>query len=196
MKKPLIVLVVCVLIWFVFVKEEQVELGPGVRAPEQPQQSDVSKRSFQHEGYRITPLADFSIKAKVLSRLDYRMGREADLAPVDLALGWGRMSDESILESIKIWQSNRWYRWRVEAFPIPRREIETSSANMHLVPASDSVKSAIKKSRKGDIIELTGYLIRADAPDGWHWVSSLTRKDTGARSCEVIWVESFKVHTR
>ena len=39
------------------------------------------------------------------------MDRESDLAPVDLALGWGRMSDEAILKDIQISQSGRFYFW-------------------------------------------------------------------------------------
>ena len=35
---------------------------------------------------RLRPLAGFSIEARVLGREDYRMGREADYSPTDLAL--------------------------------------------------------------------------------------------------------------
>ena len=61
------------------------------------------------------------------------------------------MSDERVLENIKISQSGRFYHWRVDAFPIPRREIETHSANMHLIPANDFVEKAIGKIRQGGL---------------------------------------------
>jgi hypothetical protein len=167
----------------------EVELGPGVRAPEQPHQSTVDRPTqWQLHGYRIKPLAEFSIRAKILSREDYRFGREADLSPVDFAFGWGRMSDESVLQDIEISQSGRWYRWRTTSLPIPRREIETNSANMHLIPADETVAELIDDMVPGQIVELNGYLIRADADDGWHWVSSLTREDTGGKSCELVYV--------
>jgi hypothetical protein len=35
-----------------------------------------------------------------------------------------------------------------------------------------------------------GYLVEARGADGWRWRSSLTREDTGAGACELIWVES------
>ena len=57
--------------------------------------------------------------------------------PEDLALGWGRMSDSDVLAKIDITQSGRFYYWHVDDFPIPRREIETSSANMHMIPSDD-----------------------------------------------------------
>ncbi len=194
MKKLILTILALGLIWFIFVKEDQVVLGPGVMAPQQPQQSKLSSPgSFVFNRYRITPLAEFNLKAKVLSRKDYSSGREADLSPVDLALGWGRMSDEGVLAALQIRQSGRWYRWKTDNFPIPRREIETHSANMHMVPADSSVESALKKARKGDLIRLSGKLIRADADDGWRWISSLTRNDTGGGSCELIWVDYFEV---
>lgn len=194
MKELTIIILAAIILWFGFLRKNEVRLGSGVFAPDPPkQESLVSAESFLFEGYTITPLASFDIKAKVLSRKNYRRGRAADLSPTDLALGWGRMSDERVLDSVKISQSGRWYRWRVDTFPIPQRELETHSANMHLIPANKSVLSAIKQTRKGDIVEFSGSLVKVHADDGWHWNSSLTRADTGGHACEVVWVENFMV---
>ena len=43
---------------------------------------------------------------------------------------------------------------------------------------------------------LRGQLVRADGQDGWHWISSLTRTDTGDGSCEVVWVETVGIADR
>lgn len=119
-----------------------------------------------------------------------------NLSPTDLALGRGNMSDETILDQIEISQSGRFYRWRVESFPLPRREIETSSANMHLIPANDAVNSMIKEIRNGDIIELSGSLVDVVADDDdWRWISSQNRNDTGKGACELIWVKSLQIVT-
>ncbi|MCF6264860.1 MAG: hypothetical protein L3J24_14910 [Xanthomonadales bacterium] len=113
----------------------QVSLGPGVMASGAPQQERIrSPVIHKVDEYTITEVAKFNIKAKVLAKEKYYIDRGSDLSPIDLALGWGNMSDESVLEKIKISQSGRFYRWRVKSFPIPRREIETHSANMHLIP--------------------------------------------------------------
>ncbi|NQZ53851.1 MAG: hypothetical protein HRT93_06320 [Piscirickettsiaceae bacterium] len=171
-----------------------VVLGPGVKVTEPPTQYDLKQaNSFQFKDYRITPLAEFQLKGKVLAREDYSLGRESDLSPVDFAFGWQHMSDEAVLDKIDISQSGRWYRWHVEEFPIPRQAIETQSANMHLIPANDLVEDLIDQAKQGQIVELSGYLIRADADDGWYWQSSLTRNDIGAHACEVIYVESFQI---
>jgi hypothetical protein len=167
--------------------------SPGVLAPDAPMQDDGEGAAFEHRGYRITPLARFEIKARVLSRSDYQLGRESDLSPTDLAMGWGRMSDEAVLQKIDIGQSGRFYHWSVQEFPIPQHEIETSSANMHLIPADSTVARKLDSVRKGQVVQLRGSLVRADASDGWHWISSLRRTDTGAGACELIWVEGLTI---
>jgi hypothetical protein len=167
--------------------------GNGIIASQQPTQHASKQSAFTHNGYHITPLEDFSIEARVLAAKDYTFGREADLAPVDLALGWGAMSDEAVLSKISISQSNRFYHWRVDAFPIPRKEIELQSANMHMIPADSQVEKTLKSVRPGQVVKITGYLIEAKADDGWRWKSSLTREDTGAGACEVVFVKSVSV---
>lgn len=194
MNRWLIIVLVAAAGWKLYNYSGQVSFGPGVLVPELPYQQRAESSADRVMGdYKITGLAAFSIKAKVLAKKNYYMGREADLSPTDLALGWGRMSDEAVLDQIDISQSGRFYRWRVESFPIPRNEIETHSANMHLIPANDSVKTAIKKIKVGEIIELSGSLVNVVAnSDGWRWTSSLTRNDTGNGACELILVENIR----
>ena len=178
--------------------QQPVSRGAGVVATQQPSQQPMQnssdKQAFNHNGYQITPLEDFSIEARVLAAKDYNFGREADLSPVDLALGWGSMSDEAVLKDIKISQSNRFYFWRVDSFPISRKDIETQSANMHMIPADSQVERTLKSVRPGQVVKLTGYLIEAKADDGWRWKSSLTRNDTGNGACEVVFVKTLSVH--
>jgi hypothetical protein len=137
----------------------------------------------------LQPLAGFSVDARVLSREDYSLGREADLSPTDLALGWGRMRDDAVLSQLSIDQSNRWYHYRWQgAPPIPVDEIVRSSANLHMIPSSDVVAKELARVRKGDRVRIEGWLVEADAPDGWRWRSSLTREDSGSGACEVVYV--------
>lgn len=175
---------------------ETVSLGPGIKVNDAPVQTKINgAEQFEFGDYLITPLADFTLSAKVLSKEDYFLDRESDLSPTDLALGWQKMSDEAVLDQIDIRQSGRWYRWSVQAFPIPRRQIETQSANMHIVPANDLVAVMLDRVQPGQIISLQGQLIRAESYDGWRWQSSLTREDTGARACELIYVTSLNIDT-
>jgi hypothetical protein len=157
---------------------------------------DGTPQPLRKKDITITPLATFSITARVLSRADYRWDPAAAISPVDLALGWGRMSDTAVLDKIEISQSVRFYNWRVREFPIPEREIIESSANMHLIPADSSIERAIDRVKEGDVVTFEGYLIEARWPDGGTWRSSLTRSDSGAGACEVVWVERFAIAPR
>jgi hypothetical protein len=101
------------------------------------------------------------------------------------------MSDSSVLGQLSITQSNRFYFWTTAKFPVPRKTIETHSANMHLIPATAEIEQKIDSARVGQVVRLSGYLVDVTAADGWSMRTSLTRDDTGAGACEVIWVESF-----
>ncbi len=168
--------------------------GPGVLAPDEPKQNNISESiSFTFEEYQITPMAHFEIEARVLSIEKYSWGREADLSPIDLALGWRSMSDEAVLEKISIRQSNRFYYWSTEEYPIPRKEIESNSANMHLIPASSTIAKQLKTVIEGHVVVFKGYLVKVKAGDGWRWSSSMSRYDTGKGACELIWVQEFGI---
>ena len=171
-----------------------VHPGPGVLAAEAPAQVNLRHGAqLQKDQTALATRAHFDITARVLSRKDYSHGEGADLVPIDLALGWGRMSDSAVLASIDISQSGRFYYWRVKELPIPRREIETSSANMHLIPADPGIKRQLEKIHAGQVIRLEGFLVDATRPGGWHWNTSMNRNDTGAGACELIYVESVEI---
>ncbi len=170
---------------------------PGVLVAEAPLQQPLDEAVALRKGeVAIKPLAKFALTARVLGREDYRWDELARLVPVDLALGWGRMSDSDVLDKVRISQSGRFYFWQLRQFPIPEREIIESSANMHLIAADDSIERAIKRTRVGDIVSFDGYLVEADWPNGRKAVSSLTRSDTGAGACEIVWVENFSIAPR
>jgi hypothetical protein len=110
------------------------EDGPTVS--QVPVQKEIHKDlSFRFQEFTIQPLASFQVTARVLASRHYRSGAASRLSPVDLALGWGRMSEDEILKNIDISQSARFYSWRVKELPIPKKEISSHSANMHLIPA-------------------------------------------------------------
>ncbi len=170
--------------------------APGVLAPADPVQVDIAHGTpFQDGEFTITPLADFSLTARVLSRADYSWDRAAALSPTDFAFGWGAMSDTKVLAGLDISQSGRWYfyRWNSPQPPIPLPEIIRSSANMHMIPANDTVRAQIKRVRVGEVVHLEGELIQARGKDGSTWRSSMTREDSGDGACEVVYVRKLAV---
>ncbi|MFZ6658962.1 hypothetical protein [Undibacterium sp. TJN19] len=176
-------------------RNRPLPVPPGSIAPDEPVQTMLSSgKTYDQNNYKLTALADFTIEARVLSKQTYSSDREADLAPVDLALGWGSMSDTAVLDQLSIGQSNRFYfyRWEKEP-PRPPTEIATHSANMHLIPTTPALEKIMKDVRVGQVVKIRGQLVEARAVDGWHWRSSLTRDDTGAGACELIRVEAIEV---
>lgn len=160
-----------------------------------PLQSDVPPQlqPVRLQAATLTPLAGFRVDARVLSRRDYRSGREAELSPTDLALGWGRMREDAVLAGLDISQSGRWYHYRWEdAPPIPPGEIVRSSANMHFIPADAGAARELARVRQGDRVRVEGWLVEAVAEDGWTWRSSLTREDSGDGACELVYVCSVQ----
>ena len=168
---------------------------PGMLAPRPPIQEDVAEDAapIEHDGTTLVPLARFEVTARVLSTHRYLLGREAKLVPVDLALGWGPMSDSDVLGDVTIGQMARAYFWSTNDPPIPPEEIASHSANMHLIAATPEVARAIARARAGDVVAFKGQLVEAHAPDGWTWASSTTRDDTGDGACELVWVEEMQV---
>lgn len=169
---------------------------PRAMAFDAPLQSPVPRGldAFRLPAATLQPLAGISIDARVLGREDYRLGREADLSPTDLALGWGRMRDDAVLSKLDISQSGRWYfyRWQ-DAPPLPPDEIVRTSANMHMIPADESVARALARVDADQRVRIEGWLVEAQAGDGWTWRSSLTREDSGDGACEVVYVCSLQV---
>lgn len=154
---------------------------------EEPIQITNSREPIFIKNYTLYPKADFSIKAVVLSTKSYSWDKESDLSPVDFVLAWGKMSDPNIYTQLDISQRGRWFYWKTENMPIPQREIETSCANMHMIPSSQLIKDKLGRVSKKDKIYLEGYLVYITA-EKYRWNSSLTRNDTGNGACEIIYV--------
>ena len=145
---------------------------------------------FRAGNATITPLAGFSVAARVLSREDYHLGRESNYSPTDLALGWGPMSLSGLAQRLDVEQGGRLYgyHWGQEGPPMPPEVMATHSANMHMVPADADVARRLDAVHAEDGVRVDGWLIRIDGDDGWHWQSSLTRNDTGDGACELVLV--------
>jgi len=167
---------------------------PGVLAPDDPRQELLSDGPHWQLGdYDVHALALFALRARVLSAERYRFDREADLAPVDLALGWGPMSANAVLDTLSIGQGGRFYSWSSREPMIEPREISRHSANMHMVPLDADVRATLLDARRGNLVDLKGWLVEAQGKDGWRWRSSLSRDDVGSGACELVLVQTVQL---
>jgi hypothetical protein len=168
-----------------------VHAADGVLAPADPLQTDLDPQPpVPHGRWLLKPRARYDITARILGREDYHFDAIADLVPEDLALGWGPMSDNRILQSFEITQDYRFYFWRARhGLPVPREVVVEHSANTHVIPADAFVRSQLHKLRVGQVVHLVGFLVDGARSDG-HWLhTSMTRSDTGPGACEIMLVQ-------
>jgi len=174
-----------------------VQPADGAIAPNEPLQSDANGAPTVVLGrWTLTPRATYDITARILGREDYRFDPIADLAPLDLALGWGPMSDNRVLKALRISQGARFYSWRpvTESLPIDLREVTHHSANTHVIPANVSIASKLARLRRGgEVVHLSGLLVDGVRNDGMKIRTSLTRTDSGAGACEFLMVQHVQV---
>jgi len=172
-----------------------VHPADGPIAPDEPRQTDLETAPVTTLGrWRLTPRARYDITARILGREDYHFDTLSGLIPEDLALGWGPMSDNRVLQAFEITQGARFYSWRPKrALPIPQRTVIEHSANTHVIPADAIVARQLGRLRVGQVVHLTGYLVNGVRDDGAYVNTSLTRSDSGPGACEVMLVEAVEV---
>ena len=182
--------------WHWWSTEREVPRAPGVIAADEPRQQNFEgARAIVRDGYTFTPRARFDITARVLRKEIYRLDGGAGLAPVDLGVGWGPMSDTAIIDQIEFSQMGRFFYWstRNAEFPLLQQEIATHAAQMHMVPATAALESRLKSLRPGQRVTVSGWLVDIRGPGGFTWNTSLRRDDTGNGACEIIYVEVLTV---
>lgn len=189
MKKILLVLLALGVLWWIFLRDSSAP-APGVKLSEAPEQTDTSVPPWTEGDYAVRPLARYRIQARVLSKKRYYFDATSDIAPLDLALGWGDMSDSAILAHVSLDQGGRWYQYSYDGTcPISRAAITRQSANVHCLPADSTVRRDLGNLRVNAFAELRGFLVEVQKPgSGQPWRSSLVRDDEGAGACEVFWV--------
>ncbi|MEO8439531.1 MAG: hypothetical protein ABI540_04845 [Spartobacteria bacterium] len=188
-------LALLVVAWFAYGRlTAPITYEPGVLVAAEPSQTGPRNEDvpFDHGKFHLRPLARFSLDARVLHRRIYRYDQPAALVPVDLAVGWGSMSDQAVLDRLSISQSARFFWYEYQGLPpIPREEIVAHATNLHLIPSTDEIASRCRSIRSGELIHLSGLLVEATGPKIGTWRSSLSRTDSGNGACELVWVEDL-----
>jgi hypothetical protein len=200
LKKLLFAIICAFVVWSAYngFASRERKHPPGQIAPDAPFQRNFENgRPFTVKSFTLTPRAKFSLTARVLGTERYRSDSGAALMPIDIAFGWGPMSDSALLSQLKISQSGRFFFWRYEnSPPAPHEVIIRSAANMHLIPAGERIEKTLFAARVGDIVELDGELVDAKRTDGWFINSSLTREDQGGGACELIYVTRVVIRSQ
>ncbi len=183
--------------WNWWSREREESVPPGVVAAADPVQTSVDAlQPFNARGYSMVPRARYEITARVLRKEIYRVDGGSDVAPIDLGLGWGAMSDTRVVDQLEFSQMGRFLYWKPRdwtTFPLSPMDVATHAAQVHAIPASDDIDKRLRKLRPGQVVTLTGYLVDVRGAHGFTWNTSLRRDDTGDGACEIMWIERVLV---
>src|SRR5258705_2767619 len=107
--------------------------------PQERQQQNLDPpRRFEHKGFTFATRARYDITARLLRKEIYHLDGGAGLAPVDLGVGWGPLSDSTLLKELEFSQMGRFFYWqpRKAGFPVPIPVLISHLAQMHMIPAT------------------------------------------------------------
>src|SRR5205814_5804030 len=186
-KKTLFLLAVAG-IWFAhWHLHRPITYPPGVLIASDPTQVNLpsNEPEFDFGDFHLKPLARFSVDARLLHSKIYQYDRGASLVPIYLAIGWGPMSDQQVLDRLHISQSMRffWYEYKIPP-PIAVEQIVTHATNVHIIPSTRELADRGKCPRSGAPAHLSGESVQATGPHIRTWRSSLRRTDAGAGAPE------------
>ena len=167
----------------------------GRLAPDVPQQLPLRDQlPIRHGEYTLEPQAIWQGRARILMTERYYLDQGAALAPVDVALGWGQMSDTQVLADLELWQQGRFLFWRPRDVPVLTPDaIIRQATNVHVIAANALIAKRLGQLRPGQTVTFIGKLVNASHADGFTWRSSLSREDTGNGACELLYLEHLQI---
>jgi hypothetical protein len=187
--------------WNWFRHERHVSHPPGIAVETGPR-IDVGETRApwrDDQGFRYAARGRFEGRAMVLARRNYDVGEFASLAPTDLALGWGPMSDPRVVDQLAFPQfksfSSRFVvpelRRGSDLATRPWPELEAMFAaftHVHTIPGDAAIRERLAGIRPGQVIRFRATLVDATGPSGAQYASSLA---LGDRNCEVAWIDEL-----
>ncbi len=167
--------------------------------------TDIIKFSKNGYDYELTQLYDYDISGLVVHKMNYSwftIYKGEKVFSTDLCLIWGDNIKSKVFKnnSVKFYQDCRWCN--VEWYGNVDFNLNQLSNN-HLIVITPVLLNKIAAISSGDQVRIKGKLVYAKArpsgktrdedSNGFEWRSSVTRNDTGAGACEVIFVEDAQI---
>lgn len=99
--------------------------------------------------FTLTPLAEYRLSGRVVSRETYSNNWNDKVSPIDLAIVWGKLAEPEYDQYISYDQGNRWYfyKWKVDK-PFDDSYVISHSSNNHIIPGNKNIELAVKAVRK------------------------------------------------
>lgn len=198
MKIKIILGILFILFTYQYLSNRHTQQPNGILVFSEPIQEEIDIIKKEVKDFTLFQIATYSIEARVLAKRNYILGKQSELSPLDLALGWKEMSSNELLDNIEVTQGNRFYfvKFKNKDLLIKKEIMIASSANVHLIPANNNIKKKLNSIHIGDIIKIQGYLVNVRDALGFLWRTSLSRTDIGNGACEIIFVEDVIINER
>ncbi|HSV17594.1 MAG TPA: hypothetical protein VLR71_04230 [Casimicrobiaceae bacterium] len=189
--------------WFLY--ERAVHHAPGPLAPEEPAIALGSQLPpwTDARGFRYGALGRFAGRVVVVSRRNYAIGEFAHLAPTDLAIVWGPLSDPRAYAQLSFDQRGSPFSGRYVApelragtalaqrpFAETQAYLLANLTHVHTIAASDSIASQLAAIRPGQVVRFSGILVDVTSPAGGRYTSSLALHDY---DCEIAWIDDLEL---
>ena len=174
---------------------------PVQEAGELPAPFDVAQKGFT---YTVYPQFDYELWGMVVSShyagsfLDYAHEMWKDYLNIkDLCVIWGKNLETGVFRKVKFWSRDFtcYYSW---SSPDTGQRFSLSHiSNNHLITEDALLRRVIKSVKRGDQVHLHGWLAKY-GHKGSQVVrgTSTTRKDTGGKACETVYVTEFDILKR
>lgn len=147
--------------------------------------------------FRMESKAAYQIQGQLVGKKRYRSGFMSSVSPYDFALIWGELP--KMHDKIKYRQVIRYCIFtNKQGADIDVGYVQGHMSNNHLIPATKNLRKAMAKARKGDLIQIDGFLVDVFATQDDRytasWSTSLQRDDIGDGACEIIYVTSLRIN--
>ncbi|NOX17043.1 MAG: hypothetical protein GXO87_02025 [Chlorobi bacterium] len=171
-------------------RKSEIRYPPGELVKNYPVLRKLKKeKKWTKEDFEITAVRRLEMKARVLGKENYSNDDVSDISPCDLAVGWGPLSNQKILDCIEFSQSQRALSWSVKNAVSSDKEIELHSSDMLVIPSSEKIEYALDSVETGNIVYVQGYLVNIKK-GCMHWNTSTRWDDLYS---EIVWIEKLKI---
>lgn len=169
----------------------------GMLVKETPSQVDMnSSQSFEYKKSILMPVAYYNLKGVVLNTKRYFTDDMSDLSPIDIVVGWNKMSDSGVVNKFKYAQENRLYtvtpKNKIDV-PLDYKEVMLYSSNNHCIPANEEVMNQLGELKQFDYVSLRGLLVSVKKQGFDLWKTSVVRNDDSYVGSEIFYVDRVEV---
>lgn len=161
----------------------------------EPLQVDIPNKTVAlGGGYDAKLMHSYVLSGRVVTRREYRHSNVADLSPLDLGIIWGDLLEPRYDNMLRYRTGKRMIRFQANPGADLPEDWETFVTNNHLIPASESIRTALMQIEVGQAVRLSGYLVSVTGNNLRPWTSSVRRDDGSIiGGCEIMLVTAVEV---